>query len=182
MRGALTVTPPRHAAAAPLDDRLEAIAQRFSGPLRSFFRKRVRDPHDAEDLVQEVFVRIAGRSGDTSMDSPEAYVFQTAANLLRDRARRHATRARGDQMLADQSEHFVEEISPERVLLGKRRLAEFRKALTELPERTRAIFLLHRFEEFKYAEIAARLGISTSSVEKHMMDAIRHIAHRMGRD
>ncbi len=177
----MTASSENRSDAAGSDDRLEAIAQRFSGPLRSFFRKRVRDPHDAEDLVQEVFVRIAARSG-TQMESPEAYVFQTAANLLRDRARRHATRARGDQMLADHPEDFIEEISPERVLLGKRRLAEFRKALAELPERTRAIFLLHRFEEFKYAEIAARLGISTSSVEKHMMDAIRHLAYRMGRD
>lgn len=178
----MTVSPGNRAAPDGADARLEAIAQRFSGPLRSFFRKRMRDPQDVEDLVQEVFVRIAGRSGAAQMDCPEAYVFQTAANLLRDRARRHATHARGNQMLADRAEDFVEEISPERVLLGKRRLAEFRKALAELPERTRAIFLLHRFEEFKYAEIAARLGISTSSVEKHMMEAIRHIVHRMGRD
>ena len=54
------------------------------------------------------------------------------------------------------------------------------RALLELPERTRAIFVLQRFEGLKYKEIADRLGISASSVEKHMMSAIKHIFQRMG--
>ena len=54
--------------------------------------------------------------------------------------------------------------------------------LGELPERTRVVFLLHRFEELKYAEIARRLEISVSSVEKHMMEAMRQIKTRFERD
>lgn len=56
-----------------------------------------------------------------------------------------------------------------------------RAALEELPPRTRAVFLLHRFDGFKYREIAKRLGISSSSVEKHMMVAIKHVLARMGK-
>jgi RNA polymerase sigma-70 factor (ECF subfamily) len=80
----------------------------------------------------------------------------------------------------NQNENAFEELSPERVLLGKEKVVALKNALNELPERTRNVFLLHRFEEFKYREIAQQLGISMSSVEKHMMDAIKHLAHRLG--
>ena len=171
------------ASSARPGDRLDEIVRRFRAPLHSYFSKRVRDRQEADDLVQEIFCRLAARTGEAApMENAEAYIFQMAANLLRDRARREISRTAADRALAEQSGNSFEEISPERVLLGRRRLAEFRRALTELPERTRAIFLLHRFEELKYAEIAIRLGISTSSVEKHMMDAIRHLVDRLGRE
>jgi RNA polymerase sigma-70 factor (ECF subfamily) len=160
---------------------LEAIIHRFRAPLLSFFGKRARDRQEADDLVQELFCRLAARSGTLRMENPDAYIFQMAANLLRDHARRQSTRNAADRALSEQSTTSFEEISPERVLLGRRRLAEVRKALAELPERTRAIFILHRFEELKYSEIAQRLGISKSSVEKHMMDAIRYMVERLER-
>ena len=78
----------RAAAPESADHRLEAIVARFQEPLRSFFRKRAFDRQEADDLVQEVFCRLAARSESQPMDKPEAYVFQAAANLLRDRARR----------------------------------------------------------------------------------------------
>jgi RNA polymerase sigma-70 factor (ECF subfamily) len=159
---------------------LRQIVERYDRPLRSFFRKRAFNPHDAEDLVQEVFVRLFARNDAARMENPEAYVFQTAANLLRDKARRDLTRASAMRGLADQARDSVEEISPERVLQGREALADLQQALSELPERTRAIFVLHRFEELRYSEIARRLSISVSSVEKHMMSAIRHVAKRTG--
>lgn len=162
------------------DDRTELIA-RFQEPLRRYFRKRSYDPAEVEDLVQEVFCRLMAKDDPQRIDNPEAYVFQAAANLLRDRARRHRTWAAARDELSSQSQDSIEEISPERVLQGRQAVADLRRALMELPERTRVIFVLHRFEEIKYSEIAARLGISVSSVEKHMMDAIRHLATRVKR-
>ena len=162
------------------DQRVDEMVRRYSGPLRSFFLKRAFDRQEAEDLVQEVFCRLAARSDASAVEHPEAYMFQAAANLLRDRARRDLSRAAAIRELEALSKDSFEELCPERVLLGKRRVAELNRALAELPERTRTIFVLHRFEEFKYAEIAVRLNISSSSVEKHMMDAIRHIKLRIG--
>lgn len=166
----------------PESELLTAIAERYRAPLRSFFRKRVRDAHEAEDLVQEVFVRLAARGDSARIDNPAGYVFQTAANLLRDRARRGASRGAAMHELFEQTRDLVEELSPERVLLGKQRVEQLRRALAELPERTRAIFLLQRFEGYTYSDIAKRIGVSTSLVEKHMMDAIRHLHFRIGRD
>jgi len=153
---------------------------RYAGPLRKYFRSRVRNAQDVEDLVQEVFCRLSERAGLDEVENQEAYLFQTAANLLRDRARRDQTRTAANRDLVEQAKETFEEISPERVLLGKRRIEELTRALMELPERTRVIFLLHRFEDRKYGEIARQLGISVSSVEKHMMDAIRHLKSRQG--
>ena len=166
----------------PADAPVEALVARYAGPLRKFFRARVSEPQDADDLVQEVFVRLSERADTLQIENPEAYLFQTAANLLRDRARRAATRAAASHELTEQTKVSYEELSPERVLLGKRRVEELIRALMELPERTRTIFMLHRFEDRKYSEIARQLGISTSSVEKHMMDAIRHLKVRWGQN
>lgn len=151
---------------------------RYAGPLRKYFRTRVYNPQDVEDLVQEVFCRLSERAELDQIENQEGYLFQTAANLLRDRARRDQTRGAVNRDLVEQAKDSFEEISPERVLLGKRRIEELTRALMELPERTRVTFVLHRFENRKYGEIARQLGISTSSVEKHMMDAIRHLKSR----
>jgi RNA polymerase sigma factor (sigma-70 family) len=179
-QGCKPVQPYSQEGSRPSPD-LEALCARYSPPLLTYFRKRVRSHDEAEDLVQELFCRFASKSDDFTMDNPEAYIFQTAANLLRDRARRAKVRTLAVQEIGHDTQNRVEEISPERVLEGRQRVEQLRNALYELPERTRVIFLLHRFEEFKYSEIAARLGISTSSVEKHMMSAIRHLTTKVAR-
>ncbi|MEP2101771.1 MAG: RNA polymerase sigma factor [Parasphingorhabdus sp.] len=161
------------------DDLTELFAQ-FQIPLEKYFRKRVYNQNEVEDLVQDVFYRLTSRADNADLERPEAFIFQIAANLLRDKARREATKRAFTKQLTDQNENAFEELSPERVLLGKEKVVALKNALNELPERTRTVFLLHRFEEFKYREIAQQLGISMSSVEKHMMDAIKHLTHRLG--
>lgn len=170
-----------HDPAAGSED-LERMVARFQRPLRSYFRKRIGDAQESEDLVQEVFVRMTQQRHSQRIGNSEAYIFQIAANLLRDRARRSSSKATALDELSGQLGETFEELSPERVLLGRQRLANVHSALMELPERTRVIFVLHRFEEVKYSQIAHRLGISVSSVEKHMMDAIRHITVRVVRE
>ncbi|WP_229953947.1 RNA polymerase sigma factor [Parasphingorhabdus litoris] len=159
---------------------LKDLFDQFQIPLEKYFRKRVYNQNEVEDLVQDVFFRLTSRSDNTDLERPEAFIFQIAANLLRDKARREATKRAFTKQLSDQNENAFEEISPERVLLGKEKLVALKNALNELPERTRTVFLLHRFEEFKYREIAQQLGMSMSSVEKHMMVAIKHLTQRLG--
>lgn len=155
------------------------LSRRYRSALWGFFEKRVRERSDLEDLVQEVFARLARRSDLGAIEQIEGYLFQTAANLLRDRARRLAVRG-GDPESFEEPAEQHEDITPERVLQGKETLERVILALHELPERTRAVFILHRFEELRYQEIARRLGISMSTVEKHMMKAIAHITRRLG--
>ncbi|MEZ5709037.1 MAG: sigma-70 family RNA polymerase sigma factor [Blastomonas sp.] len=159
----------------------QALIERYRLPLYRFFQKRVSNPAEIEDLVQDLFCRLLSGDNADHIANPEAYIFQAAANLLRDRGRRAATRSAFEREFSQDGQNFVEELSPERVLMGRERLRVVQTALGDLPERTRTVFVLHRFELMKYQQIATRLGISVSSVEKHMMAAMRLLNKRMGR-
>lgn len=162
----------------PYPDPREAFIGRYSGPLRSYFSKRVNRQEDVDDLVQELLSRIWSAESRREIENPDGYIFQAAANLLRERYRKAGTHSAAiAEMPFFQSGN--EEITPERILQGKDELRLLEQALAELPPRTRTVFLLHRFEGFKYREIAERIGVSVSAVEKHIAAAARHIAARM---
>lgn len=159
--------------------KLGALHRQYSGALRRYFLKRAPAGAEADDLVQDVFIRLARRGDVESIARIEGYLFQTAANVLTDHARRNAARRRDAHDVYEDAEHGSEAISPERVLLGRERVRQLLDALDTLPQRTRAIFVLHKFEGLRYADIAARFGVSVSSVEKHMMKALSQVARRM---
>jgi RNA polymerase sigma-70 factor (ECF subfamily) len=160
------------------------IDARFRKPLMSFFLRRVRDRTEAEDLTQQVFLRLVGAESAERAESLDAFTFTIATNLLRDRVRGRVRRPEvGEEALgpnAEISDHLVEEISPERVLIGRERLSEVLATLDELGDRTRDIFVLFRLEKMKQRDIAALLGMSQSTVEKHVMKATLHLALKYG--
>ena len=163
----------------------QELAARFSAPLLSYFRRRVRDRAQAEDLVQDALLRVIRAAEFEVIEHPESYVFKVAANLLRD-SRRHAVRhptVTRATVTADEEgdvETLVDERSPERVLAGETSLAQVLQALTELNELTRNVFVLFRLEHMKQKDIAALYGIAQSTVEKHVMRAVLHLAKRCG--
>jgi len=172
----------------PLDDGdlLARLDARFRGPLMSFFLRRVGDRAEAEDLTQDVFIRLVGAGGQGQIADAEAFVFKVATNLLHDRGRKSARR--GAAQLAEVDDHlvsaltreFMEDRDPERVLLARVEIAEVLKALDELGERTKDIYVLFRLEAMKQRDIAALYGLTVKSVEKHVMRATLHLALRFG--
>jgi RNA polymerase sigma factor (sigma-70 family) len=150
----------------------------YTTALRSFFLRRA-PADDAEDLVQEVLLRIQKRKPGVEVQNVEGYLFEVAANVLIDRARRNRTRRRSDHCELTEIHHPVDDISPERVLQGRQEMAVAIAALSELPERTRQVFTLVRFEAMSYKLVASRFGISVSAVEKHIMKAMRHMSGRL---
>lgn len=161
---------------AQVDD----IARRFRAPLARYFGARTRRGADVDDLVQEVFLRLARRADDTPVEMVEGYIFAVANSVLMDSHRRAARRLPEAFGASDDlgARAQPEERSPERIVLGQEELAAVERALLELPERTRIVFALNRYEEHTYQEIAASLGVSVSAVEKHMMRALAHLARR----
>ena len=164
-------------------DRRAAMA-REAGPLRHalfrYFRARIRDDAEAEDLVQEVFARIVGRQAEAPVEHLERYVFQTAASVLADRSRRRRARHAEAHVAFDPEHHGEVALDSHRTLSGREDLRAATAALLSLPVRTRTIFILHRLEGQKYRDIAAQIGISVSAVEKHMVRAVQHLAATFG--
>ena len=158
---------------------LEELSQKYRRPLIAYFQRRVRSREEAEDLTQEVFLRLVRRLDVEAIDNPEAFVFRTAINLLRDRSRRGKTLSSHLDELAHGGRAF-EELSPERVVDGRQSLQSVLRALDELDERTRDVFILHRLEGMKQAEIASLYGVSVSSIEKYIIKALACVAKRAG--
>ena len=148
-------------------------------PLIRYFAKRIREAYDVDDLVQEVFIRLVRQAEIESVVQIDSYVFQTAANVIRDRARRQAARHHREHDELSESELPTDDLSPERVLLGAEQLERVIAALEELPESTRQAFVLRRYEGMRHEEIAAHLGLSVSGVRFHMDKAKAHLARRM---
>lgn len=159
---------------------LEQYSHLYGAALRRYFSKHASQPADVEDLVQEVFVRLAGRAVQEDIHQPEAYLLRTAAHVWRDFLRKRKTHAATAHDEYEDNKHAREEISPEHVLHSRQSLTALLAVLDGLPERTRQVLLLCRVEGMRYKDIAARLGVSVSSVEKHMMKAIAHLAEHLG--
>lgn len=156
---------------------LIGLNRRYRPALMAFFMRRAASHSDAEDMTQELFAKLAvAETG--AMDNADAYIFQMAANLLRDRGRREKVRANYRASIHAGSVD-LEPLDPARVLLGRESLGEVSDALRELPERTRAIFLLFRLEGMKQSELAALYGVSVSAVQKHIFKAMTHLTKRV---
>jgi RNA polymerase sigma factor (sigma-70 family) len=157
----------------PLDD----LCRRFRPALIAYFLRRVSNPAEAEDLAHDVFLRLAGVPLE-QLRSADAYIFEVAANLLRDRARRRKVRdhyAATQVAAADAVELETQVFDPERVETARRSLAALVARLMELPQRTREIFILYRIENVARRNIAQAYDLSISTVEKEVARATAYL-------
>ena len=155
------------------------LSREFRPALMAFFLRRVNDRAEAEDLTQEVFLRLARHSED-NVDHGRAYVFQIAANLLKDRARRYQTRQEYRSTIGEIDALNVETIDPYRVVAGKGLISAMCRSLDEISDVTRDVFVLYRLEGMSKSVIADGFGISVSSVEKHITKSTKFLAERFG--
>lgn len=166
-------------------DGLAQLYGRYRNPLMKFFLRRAQNHAEAEDLTQEVFLRIARRAETHEGEVAASLIFAVAGNLWKDRQR--TVRVRTGCGLIDLDALWdaawsgpVEEIEPERVLIGKDELMEMVQALSGLSTTTRDIFILFRIERMKQREIAELYRISASGVEKHVAKALAHLLKELG--
>jgi RNA polymerase sigma factor (sigma-70 family) len=164
---------PAEADPGALRERLDRLARRYYAPLTSFFRKRTRNAQEVQDLVQQVFLRLAQHGEIAAVRNAEGYLFQTASNTLKDHVRNASVR---DRFMAERRAQISDEngsdFSIERILLAQEGTELLTQALRELPERTRDILMLRCFEGLKYGEIARLQGLSVRSIEKHVQRAL----------
>ncbi len=154
--------------------------------MRRFFQARLGPTADVEDLLQDLYLKVVGIDGGAEVREPRAYLYRLASNLMMDRwrsGRRSAARDAAWREVAHvpgPTEDLDDAPSAEAVVAGRERLARLMAALDKLPDKTKTIFRLHKFEGLSYAEVALKLEVSKSTVEKHMMDALRILAAKVG--
>ena len=161
---------------APID--IKSLFLVHGRRIRAFLTRTVRDADLAADLTQETFLRVAdhARANPGAVIAHEpSYLYRTARNVALDHERR--SRAVSMETLRDDDRADIgdDRPSPERVAAGRSDLAVVRQAMLALPARTRAVFLLVRVMGLTYRETANRLGISESSVQKHLASAVKHV-------
>lgn len=133
---------------------------------------------DVDDVLQETMLRLYQRQAEQDIDNLNAYAFQTARSVIADRWRRGKARQQGSHARLEEAHHPLELVTPERILAGKEAVGRLVLALEEMPERTRDVFILHRFEDMSYMEIADHMGVSLSAIGKHMVKALRFLAQK----
>lgn len=167
------------------DSRFDALEHEFRAArteLVAWFRRRIGDASEAEDLCQECFLRVQLREAPGGIDDVHAYLYRTARSVLADRMRRRSTRHAEAHAAIDEAEGAGVETDPLISLMARERLRRVSAVLAGMPERTRAVFVLSRLEGQRYSEIAARIGISVSAVQKHMIKAINTLLSEGGEE
>lgn len=132
----------------------------------------LRNEDDAAEVAQDAFVRMFAVERPQGLDYPYAYLFRTALNLVKDRAK--AQRIRDDYRKELAAEDFgnVELLSPERHALAREQLRLMTEAIQGLPPKCRRVFVLHKVHHLSHQEISRVLSISRHAVEKHMVRAM----------
>ncbi|WP_454690375.1 RNA polymerase sigma factor [Achromobacter aloeverae] len=173
---------------APSDDSRSWLTQMyasFRAPLLRFLQHRLGDRQDAEDALQESFTRLAAAGQATALRNQRPYLFQIAANLLRDRAREQLRQGPMKMVSFDDPETRADEVPvdvsacPVASTEHRERLHRLEQALQELPERQREAFVLHRFDGLTQDEVADRMGISRRMVSKHLSRAFAYCEVRV---
>lgn len=144
--------------------------------LRRYVRgllKSSSDANEVDDIVQEVYLRAFSAKRAEKLTYAKAYLFRIARNLT------FKTKARNSSALMKLVEDFAAEGIIDNVALQdeqlhqKRRLAVFHAAVSRLPPQCRKVFVLRQVDGLSHQEISKRLGISTSTVEKHIAKGLR---------
>jgi len=149
------------------NDLLADAYQYHARSLKSYLMRTV-DEADAEDLMHDVYLRMAGHSDLGVVDNLKAFMFTTATNLLRDRWRR--ANAHYAPTLVDFEEMNLATggSDPAEVAEWRESLTRVHKEMGRLPTKSRRAFELNRMGGFSYADIADMMMVSVSMIEKHI--------------
>lgn len=157
----------------------EAVYREHRGAVVRLLRRRVRNPDEAEELAQEAYLR-ALRYRDSNAESLKALLFRIAINLAGTNARRDRTHHTTAHTSLEELPIAHDELPQDEQLVQDERRELIAMAIQALPPRCRQVFVLSRFHDMRQKDIAQRLGISLSMVEKHITTAMAFIRARVG--
>jgi RNA polymerase sigma factor (sigma-70 family) len=159
---------------------LERLTRKFRPPLIAFFSRRVASLAEAEDMTQEVFLRLSNAQRGEE-ETSAAYIFRIAANLVTDRARHDRVRRNFADAVRSDTGAGVDGFDPFRIVSARESISILWAAIQALPEPTQQIFILYRVENIPKQTIADNFGFHLRTVDKHISRALVFLARRMER-
>ncbi len=151
----------------------DQVLEHHRAEVLAFFRRqRSLRPEDARDMAQETLFRALRRGRLDTVRNVRAYLLQVARNLFRERGRRGRLVRFVPLEEIDSGQIRDVAPSPEAVAIGREQLAAVLDAVDRLPRRARQAVILHKFHHLSYAQVAAVMGISPRTVEKHLAKGV----------
>lgn len=172
------------------DQRISEVVKRERSRLLNFIRRRVPDPGDAEDVLQEVFYRLVEANRLLMpIEHITGWLFQVARNRITDLFRKKQPANFSELATADESGEELQfedllpsrDAGPEAEYVRKRLLEELRRSLAELPKEQRDVFVAHEFEGRSFKELAAESGLSVNTLLARKRYAVLHLRERLQR-
>lgn len=142
--------------------------------VRAWLRRSL-NPDDLEDVIQEAYCQISGLKDVRHIRSGRAYLFRTARNVVLMRLRRARVVSLETVTEIDALSIVGEEMSPERIVAGRRELARVRRLIEGLPQPCREIFELRKIEGFSQREVAEKMAVPEHIVENGVRRGLKLI-------
>ncbi|MDM3870857.1 sigma-70 family RNA polymerase sigma factor [Porticoccus sp. W117] len=155
--------------------RIERLIKKHGPTLVNFLSKRLKNREDAEDIAQSTFLRLYTMDNPERVDNPRAFLFQVAANMSVDQLRRQARMNNylDKEHAKVESEPSASSDSPDQLLEAQQKSADIYHVIESMPSNVRQAFMLSRTRNLPYGEIAKLMGVSVSSVEKYILEALK---------
>jgi RNA polymerase sigma-70 factor (ECF subfamily) len=154
----------------------EFIFKTYAKDIRRFLFFKTQDTNAAEDIMQDVFVKLWDNCKNVNYNKVKSYLYSIANNMFLNEVKHNKVVQNYNQLHKKEATNE----SPEFILLEKEFLEKLENTIAMLPEKQREVFLLNRIEKKKYKEIAEQLNISVKAVEKRMHQALVTMRQHIG--
>jgi len=170
------------------DRQISEVVEREQSRLRNFIRRRVADPRDAEDILQEVFYELVEATRLLMpIEHVTGWLFRVARNRITDLFRKKKPEIFSDAALEDEAGELLQiedmlpspEAGPEALYVRNVLLEELEFALDELPEEQREVFVAHEIEGRSFKEMSAASSVSVNTLLSRKRYAVLHLRERL---
>src|SRR5881409_694361 len=170
------------------DRRISEIVAEQRSRLRNFIRRRVPDPSDAEDIVQEVFYELVEANRLLMpIEHVTGWLFRVARNRITDLFRKKRPESFSETAVADEDDELLQledllpspDAGPEALYARNVLLDELELAVDELPEEQRQVFVAHELEGRSFKDIAGETGVGVNTLLSRKRYAVLHLRRRL---
>ena len=169
------------------DQRISEVVKREQSRLRNFIRRRVPDPHDAEDILQDVFYKfVEANRLLMPIEHVTGWLFRVARNRITDFFRKKRS-TRFSDAAADKGGELLQledllpsaDAGPDALYVRNALLEELELTVDELPQEQREVFIAHELEGRSFKQMAAETGVSVNTLLSRKRYAVRHLRERL---